>query len=73
MGVVVDLQIAFAVGIFVAAVAVLYVLVTRGTRRVLGPKRRLESALGMEALEARRGRGEITQAEFDQAKRALEG
>ncbi len=68
-----DLQIAFAVGIFAAAVAVLYVLVTRGTRRVLGPKRRLESALGMEALEARRGRGEITQAEFDQAKRALEG
>ncbi len=68
-----DLQIVFAVGIFVAAVAVLYVLVTRGTRRVLGPKRRLESALGMEALEARRGRGEITQAEFDQAKRALEG
>ncbi len=47
-----DLQIAFAVGIFAAAVAVLYVLVTRGTRR---------------------GRGEITQAEFDQAKRALEG
>ena len=67
------LQLVIGVAVFVAAVAVLYVLVTRGTRRVLGPKRRLETELGMEQLQGRLARGEITQDEFDQARRALGG
>lgn len=67
------LQIVLGVALFAAAVAVLFVVVTRGTRRVLGPKRRLETELGMEQLEGRLSRGEITQDEFDQAKRALGG
>ena len=67
------LQLVIGVAVFVAAVAVLYVLVTRGTRRVLGPKRRLETELGMEQLQGRLARGEISQDEFDQARRALDG
>jgi uncharacterized membrane protein len=67
------LQLVAGIGIFVAAVAVLYVVVTRGTRKALGPKRRLETELGMEQLQGRLARGEISQAEFDQAQRALGG
>jgi uncharacterized membrane protein len=67
------LQLVAGIALFVAAVAVLYVIVTRGTRRAFGPKRRLETELGMEQLQGRLARGEITQDEFDQANRALEG
>jgi uncharacterized membrane protein len=59
------------VAVFAAAVAVLFVAVTRVTRAVFGPRRRLEAELGLEALEARLARGEITQEELEQARRAL--
>ncbi|MFH1474445.1 MAG: hypothetical protein ABIG85_01150 [Chloroflexota bacterium] len=56
---------------FAAAVAVLYVLITRLTRAAFGPRRRLEAELGLEALEQRLAPGEITREEFEQARRAL--
>jgi uncharacterized membrane protein len=40
---------------------------------ILGPRRRLEAEFGLEVLRARLARGEISQAEFEQAKRALGG
>ena len=49
----------------------LYYLVTRVARRLFGPRRRLEAELGLEVLEGRLARGEITPEEFEQAKRAL--
>jgi uncharacterized membrane protein len=60
-----------AVGIGLAVVAALFLAVRWLDRALFGPPRRLEAELGLEALEGRRRRGEITQAEFDQAKRAL--
>ena len=57
--------------VFFAAVAVLFVAVTWLARAVFGPRRRLEAELGLEALERRLARGEITREEFEQAKRAL--
>jgi uncharacterized membrane protein len=59
--------------IFVALVFALFFVVTRGTRAILGPRRRLEAELGLEVLRTRLARGEISQAEFEQAKRALGG
>ena len=59
--------------IFLALVFGLFFLITRGTKAILGPRRRLEEDLGLEVLRSRLARGEITQAEFDQAKRALGG
>ena len=56
---------------FAAAVAVLFVAVTWLARAVFGPRRRLEAELGLEALERRLARGEITREEFEQARRAL--
>ena len=49
----------------------LFFVITRGTRAILGPRRRLEEDLGLEVLRTRLARGEISQAEFEQAKRAL--
>ncbi len=49
----------------------LYYLVTRVARRLFGSRRRLEAELGLEVLEGRLARGEITPEEFEQAKRAL--
>lgn len=65
--------IAWVVGstIFFALVFGLVFLITRGTRAILGPRRRLEEDLGLEVLRSRLVRGEIAQAEFEQAKRAL--
>ena len=57
--------------IFLALMFGLFFLITRGTKAILGPRRRLEEDLGLEVLRSRLARGEITQAEFDQAKRAL--
>ena len=56
---------------FAAAVAVLFVAVRGLTRAAFGPRRRLEAELGLEALEGRLARGEITREEFEQARRAL--
>lgn len=59
--------------IFFGLVFVLFFVITRGTRAVLGPRRRLEADLGLEVLRARPVRGEISQAELEQAERALGG
>jgi uncharacterized membrane protein len=59
--------------IFFALVLAVFLVVTRGTRAILGPRRRLEAELGLEVLRTRLARGEISQAEFEQAKRALGG
>jgi len=56
---------------FAAAVALLFMAVTWLARAVFGPRRRLEAELGLEALERRLARGEITREEFEQARRAL--
>ena len=59
--------------LFFGLVVALFFVITRGTRAVLGPRRRLEEELGLEVLRTRLARGEISQAEFEQAKRALGG
>lgn len=57
--------------VFIGLLMVLYYLVSRGTRMLFGPRRRLEAELGLEVLEQRLSRGEISNEEFEQAKRAL--
>ena len=57
--------------VFFSVVFALFFVITRGTRAVFGPRRRLEAAFGLETLQVRRARGEITRDEFEQAKRAL--
>ncbi len=57
--------------LFVGVVSALFLVITRGTRAVLGPRRRLEAELGLEVLEGRLARGEITREEYEQEKRAL--
>ena len=67
--------VAWIVGLtlFFGLVFALFFVITRGTRAILGPRRRLEEDLGLEVLRTRLARGEISQAEFEQAKRALGG
>ena len=57
--------------IFVAVVVLLFVVVTRGTRAVLGPRRRLEEGVGLAVLEGRLHRGEISREAFDSAARVI--
>ncbi len=57
--------------VFFGAVAALFVAIRWLARTLFGPRRRLEAELGLEALEQRLARGEITLEEFEQAKRAL--
>jgi uncharacterized membrane protein len=57
--------------VFLGVVFALFLVITRATRAVFGPRRRLEEGLGVEALRIRLERGEISQGEFEQAKRAL--
>lgn len=57
--------------LFVGVVSALFLVITRGTRALLGPRRRLEAELGLEVLAGRLARGEITREEYEQAKRAL--
>ena len=57
--------------IFLGVVFALFFVITRGTRILFGPRRRLEAEMGLDALRARLARGEITAQEFEQAKRAL--
>jgi uncharacterized membrane protein len=70
-----DYLLAWVVGLtlFVALVLGLFLLITRGTRAILGPRRRLEEELGLEALRTRFARGEISQTEFEEARRAIRG
>ena len=65
------LTVVFAAVIFLGAVFGLFFMITRGTRMLFGPSRRLEAEMGLDALRARLARGEITAQEFEQAKRAL--
>jgi uncharacterized membrane protein len=58
---------AVAQAIAAAVLALLFVVITRGTRAVLGPRRRLEEELGLGVLKGRLKRGEITREEFDRA------
>jgi uncharacterized membrane protein len=53
--------------IFASVVALLFVVVTRGTRAMLGRRRRLEEGLGLAVLEGRLRRGEISREAFDRA------
>ena len=57
--------------VFFGVVFLLFWLITRVTRAVVGPSRRLEHDLGLEVLRARRQRGEITDEEFATGKRLL--
>ena len=70
-----DNVLAWVVGLalFFALVFALFLLITRGTRTILGPRRRLEEELGLEALPARLARDEISRTESEQARRALRG
>ncbi len=65
------LTVVLAVVIFFGVVVALFFVITRGTRMLFGPSRRLEAEMGLDALRARLARGEITAQEFEQAKRAL--
>lgn len=67
--------VAWIVGLtlFFGLVFALFFVITRGTRAILGSRRRLEEELGLEVLRTRLARGEISQAEFEQAKQALGG
>jgi uncharacterized membrane protein len=55
----------------VGVVFALFFVITRGTRMLFGPRRRLEAKMGLDALRARLARGETTTQEFEQAKRAV--
>lgn len=70
-----DSLLAWVVGaaLFFGLVFALFFLITRGARAILGPRRRLEAELGLEVLRTRLARGEISEAEFEQARRALGG
>ena len=70
-----DYLLAWIVGLtcFLGLVFGLFFFITRGTRAVLGPRRRLEEELGLEVLRGRLARGEISAAEYEQAKRTLNG
>ena len=57
--------------VFAAFVAMAYFAISRGTRAVLGPRKRLEEEVGLGVLRDRLRRGEISQDEFDQAKLTL--
>lgn len=65
------LTVVLAAVIFFGVVFALFFVITRGTRTLFGPRRRLEAEMGLDALRARLARGEITAQEFEQAKRAL--
>jgi uncharacterized membrane protein len=57
--------------VFSGVVAALFVAITWLARALFGPRRRLEAELGLEGLEQRLARGEITREEFEHAKRGL--
>jgi uncharacterized membrane protein len=64
------LTVVLATVIFLVVVLALFFVITRGTRMLFGPRRRLEAEMGLDAFRARLARGEITAQEFEQAKRA---
>lgn len=70
-----EFVVAWIVGLtlFFGLVFALFFVITRGTRAILGSRRRLKEELGLEVVRKRLARGEINQAEFEQAKRAPGG
>ena len=59
--------------VFGLVVALLFVVVTRGTRALLGRRRRLEEGVGRAVLEGRLRRGEISREDFDRASDVISG
>jgi uncharacterized membrane protein len=57
--------------VFFGIVVALFWAITRITRGMAGPSRRLERDLGLDVLRARRDRGEITDEEFEVGRRLL--
>lgn len=55
----------------IALVLVLFVAIRTIARGLFGRDRRLERAVGLEVLDARLARGEITREEYDQARQTL--
>ncbi len=53
--------------LFVTGLVILYATLVR----IVGPRRRLEAALGLEALGARRANGDISDEEFELARSLL--
>ena len=68
-----DYIVGWIIGLAVLAlvVAILFFVITRGVRAVLGPRRRLEEEVSVSLLRGRLARGEISQDEFDQAARIV--
>jgi uncharacterized membrane protein len=68
-----DYVLTWVLGIAVFGVVVLLLLfiIVRSTRALMGPRSRLEEELALEVLRGRLARGEITQEEFERARRAL--
>lgn len=66
-----QLNFAMVLAIGAGVVALLFVVITRGTRAVIGPRRRLEETVGLAVLEGRLKRGEISRDEFNDAARVV--
>lgn len=66
-----QLNFAMVLAIGAGVVALLFVVITRGTRAALGPRRRLEETVGLAVLEGRLKRGEISRDEFNDAARVV--
>lgn len=60
-----------AVGIAAAGVAALFLAVRWLARTLFGSARRLGADLGLEVLDGRRRRGEISDAEYAEGRRIL--
>ncbi len=60
-----------AASVFFGIVFALFFAIVRVTRALMGTRRRLEEELGDEVLRLRLARGQITQEEYLQARRAL--
>lgn len=66
-------ELALVLVILLVAVVALFIAVRVIARGLFGRDRRLERSIGMEVLDARLRRGEITREEYDQARKALGG
>lgn len=57
--------------VFFLFVGALFLVLVRGTRAILGPRRRLEEEFALEVLRGRLARGEISNDEFRIASQVL--
>lgn len=67
------IDLAMGLVVFFGSVFLLFFAITRATRAVFGPRRRLEEDLALEVLRGRLARGEISSEEFVVARRILGG